>query len=58
MWHDMNPYDWLNKLHNVYIVAIVNTDVALELKHIVETSLITVHFQSCSFHFNSYLKQL
>ena len=23
MWHDMNPYDWLNKLYNVYMAATV-----------------------------------
>ena len=35
-------------------------DVALDIKCIVETNLITVSFHciSCSFHFNSYLKQL
>ena len=34
--------------------------VALELKHVIETNLITLswHFISCYFHFSSHLKQL
>ena len=23
MWHDMNPYDWLNKFYNFYMTAVV-----------------------------------
>ena len=23
MWHDMNPYDWLNMFYYVYVVATV-----------------------------------
>ena len=52
-------YDWLNKLHNVYMAAIVGIISRYGLG-IEETSLITVsiHCISCSFHFNTYLKQL
>ena len=23
MWHDINPYDWLNKFYNCYMAVIV-----------------------------------
>ena len=56
-------YDWLNKFCNIYmaaIVGIISKHIALKLKCVVETNLIRVSYCciSCSFHFNSYLKQL
>ena len=42
MWHDMDPYNWLNKFYNFYMratVGIIIVDVALELKHLTKTSL-------------------
>ena len=42
------------------IVSIINIGMTLELKHILQTSLITVClcYMNRSFHFNNYLKQL
>ena len=40
------PYDWLNKLHNFYMATVVNimlVSVTLELKHIMETNLISIY---------------
>ena len=49
MWHDTTPNDWLNKLYNFYITAVVGIfnsyiGVALELKCVIETNLIRLSY--------------
>ena len=39
MWHDMDPYDWLFKFYNFYIVPLVGI-ITLELKCIIATEFI------------------
>ena len=44
MWHDMDPYVWLNKFYSCYmetVAGIVNGH-GLGIKHVVETSPVTV----------------
>ena len=62
MWCDINPYDWLNKFCNIYMVAIVGTisrrgfriEVCCRKQpHYSELSL-----YKHSFCFKNYLKQL
>ena len=39
------PYDWLNKLHNLYMQTLVSiVGMTLEMKCIIETSLIRVNY--------------
>ena len=39
------PYDWLNKLYNLYMQTLVSiVGMALEMKCIIETSLIRVNY--------------
>ena len=42
MWHDVDPYDLLNKFYNLYMTDVVVILLAFELKHIIATCLIRV----------------
>ena len=37
MWHDMNPYDWLNKFYSCYMATVVVIDnrrgLAIGMRH-------------------------
>ena len=35
----MGPYDWLNRFYSFFVTATLGTGVALELKHVAETSI-------------------
>ena len=60
MWHDMTPYDWLNKFYNFYIAAVVSIisihGFIIEACHRNEPNKSKVSLQT--FHFNSQLKKL
>ena len=59
MWCD--PYDWLNKLHNVYMAAIVSIisrrglRIEVHCRNQPNTVIVSFHYISRSFHFKAVL---
>ena len=62
MWHDMDPYDWLNKLCNFCMAAIVSIvtrcGLRIEAPHRNQTNKSKLALYKPLLHFYSHLKQL
>ena len=61
MWHDMDPYDWLNKFYSFYVAAIVGIisrhGLRIEAHHRNQSSKSKLSLYKSILHFYSHLKQ-
>ena len=62
MWHDIDPYDWLNKMYKFHIVAIViiisRHSLRSEMHHINQSNHITQCLMSYYFGIAIYLTNI